>query len=229
MGPRPASALVFFLLNPKTLKRCTFTYLDSFTFPKAKGTSGEFQMIFAALLKDLFQHRAALGKKDVTVREFLASLLENLGKPYPDPSLGRPSRNLDNYIEVQVHGEVSLAKDCELLIADPSFRGTATGEVLQELAALYNLKLAWHMGFALPVEEVPKDFRGPEMPPLAKRISRGGVVTTEMIGRAAFDLFKQPSNWAELGTYEETLQKLKLLWHVLLYYGKPLASVSVRE
>ncbi|HHY10696.1 MAG TPA: DUF3626 domain-containing protein, partial [Firmicutes bacterium] len=80
-GPSPRFGSCFFLLKSKTLKRCTFTYLDSFTFPKAKGTVCEFHMIFAALLMDLFQHRAALGKKDVTVREFLESLLDNLSRP----------------------------------------------------------------------------------------------------------------------------------------------------
>ncbi|MBH5318313.1 DUF3626 domain-containing protein [Paenibacillus sp. GSMTC-2017] len=31
-----------------------------------------------------------------------------------------------------------------------------------------------------------------------------------------------PSIWSDRGTYNEVLQQLKLLWHVLVRYGKPM-------
>ncbi|HHY09771.1 MAG TPA: DUF3626 domain-containing protein [Firmicutes bacterium] len=215
-GPSPRFGSCFLLLKPQISWRSTFTYLDSFTLPQSKGTYAEFDLIWSALLLDLFQSRSALGKKDVTVRGFLESLLENVGSPHRQPHLGEASRNLDHYIEAQVHGPVSLSSDSELLVADPSFKNTSVGHELQRLSAKYKVRLLWHMGFAMAVAEIPPDFRGAGMPSLAKRIAGEGVLTTEMIGRAVANLTKHPSAWAKRGSYAEVLQELKLLWHVLL-------------
>jgi hypothetical protein len=43
-----------------------------------------------------------------------------------------------------------------------------------------------------------------------------------MIGNAAVSLSRQPESWRDWGTYDETLQHIKQLWHVLAYYGQPL-------
>ncbi len=40
------------------------------------------------------------------------------------------------------------------------------------------------------------------------------------IGAAAADLKRHPENWKDRGTYEDCLQELKLLWHVLLRFGE---------
>ena len=42
-------------------------------------------------------------------------------------------RNLDHYIEAQVHGDVVLKDDDEILVADPSFKGGHIGQILEEL------------------------------------------------------------------------------------------------
>jgi hypothetical protein len=82
------------------------------------------------------------------------------------------------------------------------------------------------MGFALFVDEVPMDFRGPSMPSLAQRIARNGLVDTCTIGSAVMDLKINPSAWSDRGTYKDVLQELKLLWHVLVRYGKPLRDIK---
>lgn len=78
----------------------------------------------------------------------------------------------------------------------------------------------------MPVREVPTDFRGPAMPSLAERISTNGRLNACMIGQAAAELTKNPEQWADRGSYEQCLQELKLLWHVLVQYGSPLLANS---
>ncbi|KYC94269.1 hypothetical protein B4102_3620 [Heyndrickxia sporothermodurans] len=62
------------------------------------------------------------------------------------------------------------------------------------------------------------------MPSLAKRIAKNDFINTNMIGFAAIDLKRDPTSWSDLGTYNEVLQELKLLWHVLVRYGKPVRN-----
>jgi Protein of unknown function (DUF3626) len=38
--------------------------------------------------------------------------------------------SLNDYIEAQVHGVLSLAADVDALVTDPAFAGTTTGELL---------------------------------------------------------------------------------------------------
>lgn len=60
------------------------------------------------------------------------------------------------------------------------------------------------------------------MPPLARRIARNDVLNVAMIGEAAASLNLKPELWREWASYEETLQHLKQLWHVLVQYGEPI-------
>jgi hypothetical protein len=222
-GPSPRFGSCYFLLSPKVSFRSTFTYLDSHQDPKEKGTYEEFDIILAALMMETFLRDFAIGEKDLTPRKLIDHLLVNLEKPFSDLSNQEPNRNLNHYIEAQIHGVISLAEDVEVLVADPSFKGTYIGRVLEELCSKYSIALYWHMGFSLLVDEVPVDFRGPSMPSLAKRIARGNeYIDVSMIGSAAIDLKRDPVSWSDRGSYMEVLQELKLLWHVLVRYGKPL-------
>lgn len=220
-GPAPRFGSCYFLLAPEVTRRATFTYMDSHDDPQEKGTLAEFDMILAALLKEIFLRDSALGEKDLTPRKFFEHLLARLDQPFPDPAGREPKRNLNHYIEAQVHGDISLEKDVEALVADPSFKNAPVGETLERLCRRYSIKLYWHQGFALPVEEVPSDFRGPAMPSLARRIARQGLVDVRLVGEAAMDLKRDPAAWSDRGTYAEVLQELKLMWHVLVKYGKP--------
>lgn len=220
-GPAPRFGSCYFLLSPRVSARCTFTYLDSHQDPKEKGTYEEFDDILAALMTEAFVRDFAFGESNLTPRKLVDHLRVNLEKPLSDPAKRTPSRNLNHYIEAQVHGDVSLQKDVEILVADPAFKNTHIGRILEQLCREYAIKLYWHMGFILGVNEVPTDFRGPTMPSLARRIAHGGIIDTSMLGAAAMDLKAHPDAWRDRGTYSQVLQEIKLLWHVLVRYGRP--------
>lgn len=221
-GPAPRFGSCFFILKAEVSSRCTFTYLDSHQDPKEKGTLDEFDDIMAALLSEVFTRDFALGERDLTIPKLVSSL-SSLDKTR-ELSTSRTGRNLNHYIEAQVHGDISLADDVEQLIADPSFKATPVGNALEALCKDYKIEISWHQGFALGLDEIPLDFRGPTMPSLAKRVASDSYLDTQMIGVAAASLKKDPLAWSDRGTYEEVLQELKLLWHVLVTFGKPLST-----
>lgn len=221
-GPSPRFGSCYFLLSPKVSYRSTYTYLDSHQDPKEKGTYKEFDMILAALLEEAFVRDFAIGERNLTPVRLVNHLLVNLERPFTYPATKKPNRNLNHYIEAQIHGDISLKEDVDLLVADPSFKKTHIGRILEQLCLKYSIQLYWHKGFALRIEEVPKDFRGPSMPSLAKLIGQNNVIDASIIGTAVMDLIRNPASWSECGDDKEVLQELKLLWHVLVRYGKPL-------
>ncbi len=220
-GPAPRFGSCYFLLKSEVSNRATFTYLDSHQNPKEKGTLREFDMILAALFEEIFTRDFALGEHNLMLVSLIQHLFHKIEKPFEDPAKKQVYRNLNHYIEAQVHGAVSLKEDVEILVADPSFIETKVGQTLTKLCAKYHIKLYYHAGFQLSVDHIPFDFRGPEMPSLAKRISKDQVIHAHLIGEAVMDLMKNPETWGDRGTQNEILQELKLLWHVLVKYGKP--------
>lgn len=222
-GPAPRFGSCYFILKPEVSSRCTFTYLDSHQDPKEKGTLDEFDDIMAALLSETFTRDFALGESNLTIPKLIKHLL-SIDSTH-DFSSSRTARNLNHYIEAQVHGDISLTNDVEKLVVDPSFRGTSIGSILESLCTDYKIKIFWHQGYALNLSEVPLDFRGPSMPSLAKRVaSASSYLDTHMIGVAAASLKNDPEAWSDRGNYNEVLQELKLLWHVLVTFGKPLSA-----
>jgi len=209
------------MLFPSVSCRTTYTYGGSQDDPPEKGTLEEFDFIIAGVLKDAFFRDFALGEKDLTPRKLIDHLLYNLELPYPNPLSHMPKRNLNHYIEAQVHGDISLSDDVEILVADPSFKGTDIGRMLEQLCLKYSIKLVWNTGFYMKPEEVPSDFRGPTMPSLATRIAKNGYVDAHVIGDAVNDLKRNPTTWCDRGSYEAVLQELKYMWHVLVRFGKP--------
>lgn len=219
-GPAPRFGSCYFLLSPEVSYRSTYTYLDSHQDPKEKGTYEEFDIILAALLEEAFLRDFAIGERNLTPTRLIHHFLDGLEKPFTDPANKEPTRNLNHYIEAQVHGEISLKDDVEVLVADPSFKNTNVGRILEQICLKYSIDLYWHMGFELMVEEVPADYRGPSMPFLAKRIAQSNFIDANIIGSAVMDLKRNPVSWSDYGTYKEVLQELKLLWHVLVRFGK---------
>lgn len=220
-GPAPSFGSCYFLLKTGVSSRSTYTYLDSHLEPKEKGTYAEFSDILAALLSDAFTRDCTLGEKNLTPRRLIDHLLNQLDRPISDPSTVMPVRTFNQYIEAQVHGDISLKEDVEVLVADPSFKGTHVGRLLEQICSQYSIDLYWHRGSRLRVDEVPDDFRGPSMPSLAKRIAQSDYIDASIIGAAAVDLKRNPESWSDRGTSKDTLQELKLLWHVVVKYGKP--------
>ena len=224
-GPAPRFGSCYFLLKPEVSKRCTYTYLDSHNIPEERGTIDEFDDIISALFIEIFTRDFALGEHDLNTTKFIKFLSNEIAIPRKDFQRDNSKRNLNHYIEVQVHGDVSLEKDVDCLVADPSFKNTDTGNHFQEMAKKYGFKLFWHSGYSLNLDGVPLDFRGPKMPSLAKRvISSGSHLTTKMLGDSAQSLKSNPDLWSDRGSFDEVLQELKLLWHVLVTFGTPLEN-----
>lgn len=219
-GPAPRFGSCYFVLSPEASYRSTYTYLDSHQDPKEKGTYEEFDIILAALLEEAFLRDFAIGERNLTPARLINHLLVNLESPFMDPANKEPNRNLNHYLEAQVHGDISLKEDVEVLVADPSFKDTHVGRTMEQICLKYSIDLYWHMGFVLMVDEVPADFRGPSMTSLAKRIAQNNFIDANIIGSAVMDLKLNPVSWSDRGTYKEILQELKLLWHVLVRYGK---------
>ena len=224
-GPSPRFGSCYFLLKPSVLHRCTFTYLDSHRNPDKKGTVEEFDDIMCGLLNEIFERDFGIGEKEIMPANLIHHLIHNLEKPYQDLIYRENRRNLNHYIEAQVHGEINLKRDAEILVIDPSFQDTPTGDILKELCKKHEIQLFCHPGYALKLDEIPSDFRGPTMPSLAKRIAEKDFVSVADIGKAAMDLKLNPARWADRGTYKKVLQELKLLWHVLVKYGQPFKQI----
>jgi Protein of unknown function (DUF3626) len=233
-GPIPRFGSCYFVLRPTVSGRTSFTFAGS-EDPRATerlGMIGQMDNVMAALFGEIEAGGMAappwppfraptLGLSNVTVAGLL-DVLRELASPRKEPADLPAGRVLDTQIEAQVHGPVDLQEDIELLVADPAFAPTTTGETLRELALRYGFPLRWHSGFRLAVGEVPDDFRGPEMPRLAHRIAgENGLIDAAVIGTAEASLHHRPEMWRDWGSREEVLQHLKQLWHVLVHYGAP--------
>ena len=218
-GPSPRFGSCYFILKPEVSRRSTFTYLDSHQNPPEKGTYEEFDDIMAALLGEVFARDFGIGENGLMPDKLINHLLTELPKAFPDPSDKMPSRNLNHYIEAQIHGEIRLDRDVEALVSDPSFERVEIGKVLEDLCSRNGIKRFRHRGFRLFVKKVPDNFRGPHMRSLAERIGRDGYVDASLIGEAVMDLHMNPDSWRDRGDAKIVLQDLKLLWHCLVKYG----------
>jgi hypothetical protein len=74
------------------------------------------------------------------------------------------------------------------------------------------------------VDSIGDEFRGPAIPPLAKRIAleigkNAGCINAEIIGRASRSITLYPNKWADLGNAYELFQNIKKLWHTVAYFG----------
>lgn len=172
-------------------------------------------------MRSAFYHGIGLGESDLTVPSLIHRVRCDLLAPLGNLARLRVARNLNHYVEAQVHGDVVLSQDVDALVGDPSFRGSETGSVLAELCRRNDIALHWHPGFVLACDQVPRDVRGPTMPSLAARIARSGTIDASTIGAAVTDLRANPDAWSDRGTPDQVLQELKLLWHVLLKCGTP--------
>lgn len=79
---------------------------------------------------------------------------------------------LDDYIEAQVHGVITLERDVEALVLDPCFRGSRT----EREAAQLGVAIEWHEGRRLLVKELRQhpEFRGPGVLAVGERIADHG-------------------------------------------------------
>ena len=219
-GPSPRFGSSYLVLKPGCSRRSTFCFGDSHENPPARGVWDHWDDVLAALLTESFVRESALGRTGVRPAALIESLCTSLGGGQTPAAMRAAGRSLDHYIEAQVHGEVLLERDADLLVVDPSFRGTPTEDALVALCERHDVRLDWHGGFALEVRDVPIDFRGPTMPALAERVAPAGPITAAAIGAAAAEAARAPDRWEAFGAPAEVAQALKLLWHVLVRHGR---------
>lgn len=225
-------------LRKDALDRSTFFFGDSAFEPKEGGVIDAFEPVLAALLESVARTGAALGRPGVTVSELAARLqaVDDSGEGLFERS---PSHALDDYIETQTHGPVSLQRDVEALVIDPSFRDTPTERALLATAERYGLSVEWHAALALAVAEVPIDepdaaepsrwrafCAGGRAARLAARVVEGydadaRHLDAAAIGQAAASVVLHPDRWQEWGSAAEALTCLKDLWLILVVYGTP--------
>ncbi len=229
-GPIPRFGSCYFVLRPRVSARTSFTFAGSEDprAPQRLGTIDNLDPVMAALFDEIeaggfaspewSPYRApTLGVPHLTVARLL-DLLSALAEPRPTPGQLPLGRLLDTQIEAQVHGPVTLSEDVELLVADPAFASTALGVALRQVGSRYGFPVQWHRGFRMRVEDVPVDFRGPIMRPLAERVADGdGMLDAAAIGAAEVSLHQCPERWRDLGSHGDVLQYLKQLWHVLVH------------
>lgn len=131
-----------------------------------------------------------------------------------------PARELDDYVEIQVHGELLLERDVAMVVVDPSFRDTATHHALVAAAKTFGFDVSWHEGSQLAVRDVPDDFRGETMPALARKLAVDGVIDAAAIGRSLAAVpYSEPTPDGD--PIDGPLQQHKYLWHCLLHFGHP--------
>jgi hypothetical protein len=197
-GASPRFGSCHLVLRSAVADRATFSHGDSVTSPAVVGTAATFGAVWAALLDEVAATGRALNLAAPSAEAWVAALAE------PRRAAGRA---LDDYVEAQIHGGVTLSEDVAAVVADPSFRGTPYERHLASFAGA----VTWAPGFTLRPEEFPAELRGPEVPPLARAIAaRYGVaeLDAEVIGRAA----REPG---------APLQLIKYLWHILVLLGRP--------
>lgn len=232
--PIPRFGCCHFVLRPSVSGRTSFTFMGSEDprAPERRCTIAHMDGVMGALLAEVAEggvtrppwplfRAPTLGVPGLTVVRLL-DILSDLGRSRSDPAQGRPGRVLDSGIEAQVHGPIDLDRDVELVVVDPAFAQTATGDDLRQLAIKYRIPLKWHCGSQLAARQVPGDFRGPAMPRLANRIAGDdGVLDAAVIGTTEALLRAHPDSWLDWGSYADCIQHLKQLWHLLVHFGSP--------
>lgn len=208
----------YFTLKHNIINRCTFSYGDSASNPSTLCTSDTFVNIIASILNDVQNKGILLNKLIASEEEALAVLL------YKCSELKDIGKNLDNYIEAHIHGDIILEDDVECLYIDSSFKETIYAKQAAKLCQKYEIKLRWIPKREIQVEVIEEFFRGPMIPILAKKIdsvlgNNKGIINAEILGKASQDILLNPRNWNDIGSEAELFKYIKQLWHTVAYFG----------
>lgn len=228
-GPAPRFGSCFFLLRAHVTKRSSFTFGGSNEecAQDCTGTLDVMEPVIAPLLSQLERGEGAFAVADLSVVDCLTRMAETFSTSFPDPSLRPLGRALDSFIEVQVHGELRISDDVELLVADPAFRNHPVGDLLTGISNTYRIPMQWHPGYQIPVSEVPDSFRDYPVRPLAERIAGDGILDAARIGDAANSVILDPKAWEGWASHEEILTQFRRLWHLVVLRGAQRAEKSI--
>ncbi|WP_245154804.1 DUF3626 domain-containing protein [Nocardioides sp. 1609] len=108
---------------------------------------------------------------------------------------------LDDYVEAQVHGGVSLRDDVEAVVLDPCFRGGPVEDAAERLGCT----VEWHPGYRVLTAGLDEVYRGPEPPALARAL--GTELVPAVVGDAARSGRHHP-------------RTVKQVWHLLARFGR---------
>jgi hypothetical protein len=225
-GPAPRFGSCFFVLAHNVAKRSTFTFGGSHEdcAVDRTGTLDVMEPVLAPLLSQIERGDGAFALAHLSVQDCLTRMARNFSIPFPDPAHRPLGRALDSFIEVQVHGEVSLRPDVERLVVDAVFRNHSVGEVLAAMSSTYGFPLSWHPGYRMPVRDVPDVFRGYPVRALAERIAGDGTLDAANIGAAANSVKLDPDAWKDWASHDHIATQFRRLWHVLVLAGAPLSA-----
>ncbi|MEM9650888.1 MAG: DUF3626 domain-containing protein [Actinomycetota bacterium] len=216
-GGSPRFGSSFIVLEPTCFERATLCMGDSYLGPKDVGTIDQMTSVLAGAIEDCA--RGDGFGRNLSISGFLKTV----------GGRGRgllSARELDRYIEAQVHGPVDLASDVAAVHLDPSFHGTQVYRDLQTAAHRYGFDLTWSEGSEVRPADIDPSFRGPEVVALAHQTTRtDGLVDAAAIGRALVGLpFTPPS--VEGDAESSPRQRYKKLWHCCLGFGTPPQALS---
>ncbi len=222
-GPSPRFGSCFFLLRPDVAMRSTFTFGGSHEdcARDRTGTLDAMAPVLAPLLSQIERGDGAFAIADLSVEDCLTRMARTFSTPFPDPASRPLGRALDSFIEVQIHGALSLHDDVERLVADPAFRDHPIGEILGEISRTYDIPLSWHPGYEMPVGAVPEFFRDYPVRPLAERIAGDGTLDAANIGAAANSVTLEPEAWNGWASPGDIQTQFRRLWHALVLNGAP--------
>lgn len=211
-GGSPRFGSSFIVLEPACFARATFCVGDSHLGPEDVGTLDQLMSVLAGAIEECAEGDGF--GRDLSASRFLQTI--------SDRGHGSQSaRELDRYVEAQVHGTVNLAGDVAAVHLDPSFGGTQVHRDLQTAARRYGFDLMWSEGSEVRPKDIDPGFRGPEVVTLAYETTRDdGLVDAAAIGRALIGLpFTPPS--VEGDAEGSPRQRYKKLWHCCLKFGSP--------
>lgn len=222
-GPAPRFGSCFFLLRPDVGIRSTLTFGGSHEdwALSRTGTIDVMEPVLAPLLSQVERADGAFGIADLSVQRCLTQMAQSFSTPFPEPQHRSLGRALDSFIEVQIHGELRLRNDMDLLVADSTFRDHPVGEVLTAISNEYQIPMKWHPGYRMTVSEVPNVFRYYPVRPLAERIATEGWLDAAIIGAAANSVRLYPKMWEGWASQEDLLAQFRRLWHILVLTGGP--------
>ena len=215
LGGAPRFGSAFLVLRSTCLTRATFCMGDSHLGPRDVGTVDQILSVLAGA----FEHCAdgdGFGR-GLSLDRFVSAVTVSDESNPSQPS----ARELDRYVEAQVHGPIDLAADVAAIHLDPSFSGTDIHRDLQSVAARYGVDLTWSEGSEVSAGVIPDDFRGPEVATLARKTAgETGVIDAAAIGQALGHVpFEPPTPDGD--PEDSTLQRYKKLWHCCLKFGVP--------
>ena len=177
-GASPRFGSAYLRLRPETIRRATFCWPDSVYQPQVVGG-----------------------------REKLDQLCQLADSPDVDPSVvsaAPPDLPLDDplndYVEAHVHGGLSVMRDVEAAVVDPTDRAEHSA-ILGRLGCA----VEEHAGYSVTADAIDPEYRSPVPVELARLL--GGEITPARLARASRSGDHDP-------------QAVKWLWHCLARFGR---------